>query len=146
MTVQRLTGCVDVDPIIDCEQCPVWRETCAGEPTFCPFITRSYRRGELLCTAGEPADYVWFVKKGVIGLSGPGFTRLSGTDDDDTSALRLPGSFIGAESLVTDRYSYTVHTLTKVTLCGATRGGFRRWVGPARDRFRKTLVSTLSLG
>jgi CRP-like cAMP-binding protein len=113
-----------------CEGCPVGRASGRSAVQFCPFIIRRYQRGALLCNEGDPADYVWLVKEGVIGLGG-------GADDPDRlDGLRLPGSFVGVECLVRDTYLHSARALSRATLCGATREGFLRWARGSDERLR----------
>ena len=115
---------------LSCDDCPVGCASGRQAAQFCPFIIRQYERGSELCRAGAPADYVWLVKDGVVGLGG-------GPDDPDhLEALRLPGGYIGLECLVDTSYRYSARALARSTLCGATREGFFRWVRGSDDRLR----------
>jgi CRP-like cAMP-binding protein len=121
------------DPVdlgeLTCDACPVG---CASRSAvqFCPFIIRHYERGALLCSAGAPADYVWLVKDGVIGLG------TAAGEPDRLDALRLPGTFVGLECLLQETYLASARALSRATLCGATREGFLRWVRASDDRLR----------
>jgi CRP-like cAMP-binding protein len=115
---------------VPCEACPVGCASGRSAVQFCPFIIRHYERGAALCSAGDPADYVWLVKDGVIGLG-------AGPDEPDRlAALRLPGSYIGLECLLEDRYRFNARAMSRATLCGATRDGFLRWVRGSDERLR----------
>jgi CRP-like cAMP-binding protein len=106
---------------VSCNRCPVGRESGADAGQFCPWITRSYQPGDVLARAGEPSDYVWFVKDGVVGLVADGARR--------SEALRLPGSFIGLESGI---WRTTAVVLAPSRLCGATREGYESWLRETR--------------
>ncbi len=115
---------------VSCDACPVGRASGRSVVQFCPFIIRHYERGAELCRADQPADYVWLVKDGVIGLGAHSHDR------DRLEALRLPGSFIGLECLLRDTYVCSATALSRATLCGATRDGFLRWMRTSDDRVR----------
>jgi CRP-like cAMP-binding protein len=129
-------------PAVACTGCPVATAAGCSSVQFCPFITREHPAGEVLASAGDAADHVWFVKDGAIGLG------LSREDTDQLDAIRVTGSFIGLESLVRDTYLCSARALTRVSLCGATRAGFFDWLRMGDDRvalvlkeaFRDTLL------
>lgn len=129
-------GAVALDGV-ECSGCTLGRASGAHSGQFCPFIVRNYARGELLTTSGDPADYLWMVKEGVVGL-----TR-SKDDLDQLEALRLPGDYVGLECLVRDSYLCSARALTRVTLCGATRDGFQRWLRQEDGRLRVILEAAL---
>ena len=122
---------------VRCDGCPVGCASGVGRGQFCPFITREVERGDVLCRAGEPADYVWMVKKGAIGLG------LLRTDPDRLDTIRLPGTFIGLECLVQETYLVTARVIARATLCGATRDGFLRWVWGSDVRLALVLRAAL---
>jgi hypothetical protein len=122
---------------VRCATCPLGQASGAGRGQFCPFITREVGRGEVLCRAGEPAGYVWMVKKGAVGLG------LAQGDLDRLDTIRLPGTFIGLECLVQETYLATARTVARSTLCGATREGFRRWVRGSDERLALVLRAAL---
>ena len=120
-----------------CEACPVGCASSRSAVQFCPFIIRQYERGAELCQTGQPADYVWLVKDGVIGLgSRPG-------EPDRLDVLRLPGGFVGLECLLGDTYVTSARALSRATLCGATRDGFLRWVRGSDERLRLVMRAAL---
>lgn len=131
-----------------CGSCPIGRASGLGRGQFCPFITRELERGEIVCTAGEPADHVWLVKRGVVGLG------LSRDEPDRLDTLRLPGTFVGLECLLEDRYRATGRTVARTSLCGATREGFRRWARESDERLalivraalRDSILTSIHLG
>lgn len=122
---------------VACSDCPIGRASGLGRGQFCPFITREYARGELLCTAGAPATHVWMVKRGVVGLG------LSSAEPDRLDTLRLPGTYVGLECLLGDRYLATARTVARTTLCSATRDGFRRWARESDERLALVLRAAL---
>lgn len=122
---------------MSCDACPVGCAAGRSAVQFCPFIIRHYERGAELCRAGQPADYVWLVKEGVIGLgSAPG-------EPERLDALRLPGGFVGLECVVGDTYVSTARALSRAILCGATREGFVRWVLAGEDRLRLVMRAVI---
>jgi CRP-like cAMP-binding protein len=123
---------------LSCDACAVGCASGRSLVQFCPFIIRQYQQGAELCRAGEPADYVWLVKDGLIGLgAAPG-------EPDHLDALRLPGSFVGLECLLGDSYVSTAKALSRATLCGATREGFLRWVRGSDERLRLVTRAVLA--
>lgn len=122
-------GAVQLDRV-ECPECPVGRASGADRGQFCPLVTCHAAGGELLCTAGEPADHVWYVKQGVIGLSRPD------ADPDQLESLRLPGSFVGLEALAGETYLRTARAVSSATLCRATRDGFQEWLRWSDERVR----------
>jgi CRP-like cAMP-binding protein len=115
---------------VACSGCALGRASGADRGQFCPFIIRHHARDEILCLAGEPADHVWLVKQGVVGVDR---SRDAG-QPEGLEALRLPGSYIGLECLSGGRYLRTARALTPVALCGATRDGFFRWLRQDDER------------
>jgi CRP-like cAMP-binding protein len=115
---------------ITTHDCPLGQTSCADQSEFCPFIVRRYAGGELVCLIDDPAEYVWFVREGIIALDR---SREPG-DEIQADALRKPGSFVGLESLVVDRYLRSARTVSHATLCGATREGFNRWMRQSDQR------------
>ncbi|HYU14920.1 MAG TPA: cyclic nucleotide-binding domain-containing protein [Candidatus Acidoferrum sp.] len=124
---------------ITCGDCALGRASGADRGQFCPFIIRRYGRGDLLCLAGDPVDYVWFIKEGVVGLS-----RSRELDQlDEVEGLCLAGSFVGLECLVGDRYLRTARALSNASLCGATREGFLRWMRVNDERVATIMRAAL---
>ncbi len=122
---------------VQCSNCALGRASGADAAQFCPFIVRQHARGAFLCDAGAPADYVWLIKEGVVGLG------RSPHDVDQLEAIRLPGGYIGLECLVRDTYLCTARALTRVTLCGATREGFQRWLRQTDERVGTVVAAAL---
>jgi CRP-like cAMP-binding protein len=101
-----------------------------------PFVVRRYERDELLCLAGDPADHVWLVQQGAVGL-----TRSR--DTDRLEVLRLPGSYVGLECLVGESYLFTARALSQCNLCGATREDFAGWLRENDARIARVMRSVL---
>lgn len=125
----RPAGLLPIEPIA-CGDCSLGRMSGAGEGQFCPLIIRRYRPGSLLYRAGDPASYVWHVKAGVVGLSRSSDPGRCG----DVEALCVPGSFVGLECAVRERYLRTARVMSPAILCGATREGFDRWMRQSDER------------
>ncbi len=102
-----------------------------------PFVVRRYERDQLLCLAGDRADYVWMVKQGAVGL-----TR-SRDDTDRLDVLRLPGSYVGLECLVGEHYLFTARALSRCSLCGATRDSFAGWLRQNDERVALVMRAVL---
>ena len=112
----------------------------AGSKPFCPFVDRTRAAGELIYLEGEPAQQVWFVKQGTIALLRKGGENHA---EGRVRAVRFAGSFIGLETLVTDRYLDSARATTNVILCGTTRAGLESWLGPRDTPARTALELTL---
>ncbi len=125
---------------IACDDCALGRASGAYRSQFCPFIMRHYRRGEVICLAGDPASHVWFVKDGVVGLDR---SRDALDELDKLDGLRLPGSYVGLECLVDDVYLRTARAVSSVTVCGATREGFQSWLRQDDERVATLLRAVL---
>lgn len=123
---------------VKCADCALGQASGIAASQICPFITRTYARGETLCSAGEPAGYVWFVKEGVVALG------RSAHDPDRIDALRLPGSYIGLEALMRPTYLCTARVLARTILCGAPRDAFLRWTRRSDDRLATMLWAALA--
>jgi CRP-like cAMP-binding protein len=125
---------------ISCHDCALGRASGAGRSQLCPFIIRHYKRGEVICLAGDPAGYVWFVKQGVVGLDR---SRDERDELDKLDGLRLPGSYIGLECMVDQVYLRTARAVSSVTLCGATRDGFYAWLRQDDERIATIMRAVL---
>lgn len=104
---------------------------------FCPLIPREHPAGEVLARAGEPADRVWVVTAGLVGLSRAP-AAAADAPDVPIDALRLPGSLVGVEALDQQAYAATARTLAPSRLCSAPLEAFRAWIGD--DAERRALV------
>ena len=120
---------IRVDPIA-CGDCAIGRASGAGRGQFCPFITRSYQPGQLLCLAGDPVERVWFVQQGVIGLS----RSRAGSQAGQFDALCVPGGIIGLECLFGGHHVRSARALSNARLCGATRDGLHAWLLGSDER------------
>jgi CRP/FNR family transcriptional regulator len=126
------------DPI-RCSQCSIGTASGLGQGQFCPFIDRDRNAGEMLFVEGEPAEYVWFVKRGTIALM-----RESGdASEGRVRALRVAGTFVGLEAIVSGMYWDTARAVSDVTVCGATRDAMDHWLGPHGTPSRTALEITL---
>lgn len=121
---------------VPCTACALGAASTAAGHTFCPFVDRTRAAGELIYLEGEPAEQVWFLKQGTIAL-----LRKGGENDAEgrVRAVRFAGSFIGIETLVTDRYLDSARATTNVILCGITPAGLESWLGPRNTPARTML-------
>ena len=122
---------------VQCQDCPVGRVSGVGRGQFCPFVTHEVQHGRVLCRAGQPATHVWWIKRGVVALS-------CGPDPDRLAALRLPGTFVGLEGLIGDAALATARPFTGVSVCRATRDGFRAWLAQDPERLALVLRAALA--
>jgi CRP-like cAMP-binding protein len=123
----RGAGAIHLEEVA-CSECALGRASGTDRAQFCPFIIRRHAPGEILCRAGDPAAYVWFVKDGVVGLD------RSPDHPEDVNELRLPGSYVGLECLMGGVYLRTARALSRAILCGATRAGLEQWLQGGDDR------------
>jgi CRP-like cAMP-binding protein len=93
-----------------------------------PFAASRFERDQLLCLAGDPAEYVWIVQRGAVGLT----RSRDATDRPDV--LRLPGTYVGLECLIGECYLFTARALSRCWLRGATRDRFTGWLRQDDDR------------
>ncbi len=126
--------------IISCIDCAVGLASGTAQGQFCPFVNRARQAGELLMLAGEPAEHCWFVKEGTVALY-----REANAHDAGSSAyaVRFPGSFVGLEAMVSDRYLDTARATTDVVVCGITRTGMDAWLGAKGTPCRTALEISL---
>jgi CRP-like cAMP-binding protein len=124
---------------VSCRDCDVGLASGVDRGQFCPFIIRRYRRGDLLCLADAPIEHVWFVKQGVVGLT----VSRELSREGEIDGLCLPGSFVGLECLVGDRYLRTARFLSAASLCGATSEGFRSWLSQSQERVEVVMRAVL---
>lgn len=124
-------------PIASCDQCMVGAVSGVGQGLFCPLIERHYGEGDILYQEGDSASYIWFIKVGMV--------ELSEASSDTDPRRKGPGSFLGLEAMVRDQYDATARFVTAGSLCGATRAGFARWLGPQHERTCVLLRDLLEL-
>jgi CRP-like cAMP-binding protein len=103
----------------------------------CPFVTEVRRRGDAVCSAGEPAHHVWLVQRGAVVLTRPGGGR------EQARTVRRDGTFVGLEALVRPTYVESARATTAVRLCRAPVGAVDRWLGPPGTPARVALEQTL---
>lgn len=96
-------------------------------------MPQRYRPGERICEEGAPADWAWFVKRGLAIVSrGAGGRRAV----EAASHVVSPGGLVGLEALVSPVYAATARAAGDATLCVISRGNLDAWLGargsPAR--------------
>jgi CRP-like cAMP-binding protein len=106
----------------------------------CSLIDRKRAANEVVCVEGEAAEYIWFVKEGTVALHRAG---LENHGEGRIRAVRFQGSIIGLEGLISDKYIYSARALSPVTLCGAPRDAWDRFVGAKGTVARTALEITL---
>jgi CRP-like cAMP-binding protein len=108
-----------------CVHCPLGRAAGVGRGGRCPFEPRRYRAGELVCSAGSPAETVWYVKRGLVALS------RGGASGEDVGHHVVPaGGLVGLDALGMRVHSDTARAVGSATLCAAPRGALDAWLGP----------------
>jgi len=112
---------------LGCGECALGRLSDHGRGGACPFIANKVGADELVAEKGADATHVWWVKDGAVAVG-------EGEGEGEPVQLRLPGSFVGLEALVSRSYRATARSVTATSLCGATREGFERWVGQSPER------------
>jgi len=121
---------------VSCDRCPV-RAAARSLGGDCPFVDRPRQRGDHVCTEGEPASRVWFVKRGLVVL-----TR-AGAGPEHPRTVRRSGTFVGLEALVRRTYVESARVVTPAILCGAPVARIDEWLGPAGTPARMALEQTL---
>jgi CRP-like cAMP-binding protein len=125
-------------PVTSCENCPCGRASGVGEGGRCPLVDRPRTRGTYVYLEGEPAEKVWFVKRGCVVLS----RSRPEAGADAPHRVRGAGSFIGMEALVRDTYLDSAQITDGAILCGASRAAMNAWfrdVAPLRMAFEAVL-------
>jgi CRP-like cAMP-binding protein len=132
----KRSGAIELE-IVSCAEGELGRTAGPEDGQSYPFIVRRYARDQVLCTAGDDANHVWFVTEGVVGLS------RSRSEAGEVHALRLPGSYVGLECLVSGSYVNTARALSHCTLYGATREGFLAWLRQSDERVATVMRAVL---
>lgn len=124
-------------PIGNCVACPVGEASNVAMGDHCPMVEYEWKAGATLFSAGEPAETVLFLNHGTVVLSKP-------SDDEGIAwAVRGPGSFLGLEGLVRDRYVDSARAITDVRACGTTRGSMHAWFDDKARAARTVLQCAL---
>ena len=124
--------------ITSCSTCPCGKAAAVRYGGRCPLVDRRRGKDELVALEGEPADTVWFIKRGTVVLS------RSGVDGEDRPRrVRGPGSFIGLEALVRTTYADTMRTSEASVLCGISRDALDAWFGARGTPVRMALEQTV---
>lgn len=86
-------------------------------------LDRARRAGANLFVEGEPAEKVWFVKRGLVSLS-----RAVDARAGAVWTVRRPGSILGLEGLQRATYLDTAQAVSDVVVCVASREAVQAWV------------------
>lgn len=78
----------------------------------------------MLYLEGEPAERVWFVKRGVVVLHRGG----NGDGEGAVTGIRPAGTLIGLETLLRGRYLESARAATDVVLCSLSSDGLQSWL------------------
>lgn len=128
--------------ISSCATCPLGKASGVGVGGRCPFVDRGRQAGQYIYLEGEPADMVWFIRRGTVVLS-----RTGGDGDVDSAhAVRGEGAMLGLEGLIGADHVDSARAVTDVRLCGAPRDTVDAWLGPANGPARTLLTQTISSG
>lgn len=95
-----------------------------GQGGRCAFIDRHREAGGYLYVEEEPAEVVWFVKRGQVLLT----RAVDSTEVVRT--VRSTGEFLGLEALVHPTYIDSARVISAATVCGVARQHFDAWLGP----------------
>lgn len=129
------------EAITSCESCPIGCASGVGEGLQCPFVDRVREAGESLYLEGEPAERVWFVKSGSVGL-----LREAGERHGEGIAwtVRGPGTLLGLECLVRKNYVDSARTLSRVTVCIISQEQALAWLRNRSEAVRTSLELVLA--
>ena len=122
----------------ECEQCACGR---ASQATGrgCPFREEAFERGDSLFREGDPAERVWFVKRGTVVM-----TSSAGDEESERACgVRRAGSFVGLEALVHPRYLQSARAGEPTVACAAPLAEVEAWLGPAGLPARTVLEQQL---
>lgn len=125
-----------------CADCPIGRASGVGRGSYCAFVDRQRRTGEILYLQGAEVDHAWFIKRGTVVL----YRDRAGDGEPAVHAVRFAGALIGLETLVAPRYADTARAVTEVTVCGIPRAGLDQWLGPKDTPARTALEVWLRAG
>jgi CRP/FNR family transcriptional regulator len=131
---------LEPERVLSCLACPVGKACGIGQGSFCRWVSRRKRAGEILFLEGEPASTVWFIKSGTVVLSRSG---SQASREETASGVRTPGSFVGLEALVRPTYLDLARITEDAVLCGAARDTVDAWLGPPNAPARMILEQTL---
>ncbi|MBK6514490.1 MAG: Crp/Fnr family transcriptional regulator [Polyangiaceae bacterium] len=106
-----------------CAKCPIGAASGVGRGECCVMLDRSRRAGANLFVEGEPAEKVWFVKRGLVSLSRAVDARAAAV-----WTLRRPGSILGLEGLQRPTYLDTANAVTDVVVCVASKDAVQAWL------------------
>lgn len=107
--------------IIECRTCPVG----SVSPSRCPFTPLRYAEGAILCSQGEAPEAVFFLRDGLVEVSG------MGDDGEERSFdVRTPGGLLCADAIRGQPSPVQVKTLMETHACVATPAALEQWLGP----------------
>ena len=113
-------------PSPDCDGCPLGR---ASLPDPCPFRERVVPKRTILVRQGLVPLSVTRVKSGAV-LE----TSVGPAGEDVACATRGEGALLGLEALTGTPSSYQAAAQERSTVCTASAGAFRHWVGDLGSR------------
>ncbi|MCC6644351.1 MAG: Crp/Fnr family transcriptional regulator [Polyangiaceae bacterium] len=115
-----------LNPSPDCDDCPLGR---ASLPEPCPFRERVVQKGAVLVRQGLVPLSVTRVKSGAVLVAAVG-----PAGEDVGCATRGEGAMLGLEALTGATSSYQASAQQRTTVCTASAGAFRTWVGDLGSR------------
>lgn len=123
-----------------CAGCSIGAAFGGGSEPRCPMIERPRAAGACVYLAGEPAERIFFVKRGAVTLSRE---VDQGRSDSVTWTVRRPGTVLGAEALVRDTYLDSARAITDVVVCVASRAEVSAWMTSREGAGRALLECVL---
>lgn len=110
----------------ECDDCPLGR---ASKPEPCPFRERVVQKGAVLVRQGLVPLSVTRVKAGAVLVASVG-----PAGEDVGCATRGEGALLGLEALTGAPSTYQASAQQRSTVCVASAGAFRHWVGDLSSR------------
>ncbi len=118
-------------PVEDCRLCPIGS---ASSPKSCPFVRGRHTSGTMLCSQGEPASSLIFVRRGYVALS------ALGPDGGETAiSIRGPGALLGLEVLTGMPVAREARAVGPVATCSLPRSAIAGWLGAEHGPMRALL-------
>ncbi len=115
-----------LNPHPDCDDCPLGR---ASLPEPCPFRERVVQKGAVLVRQGLVPLSVTRVKTGAVLVASVG-----PAGEDVGCATRGEGALLGLEALTGAPSTYQASAQQRTTVCVASAGTFRHWIGDLNSR------------
>ena len=108
-----------------------------------PFREVQRPHQSILYVEGQPAEYVYLIRKGTVSLH---HAKTENQTLGRARALRHEGALLGVEALVSPTYQSSAKAETPLLLCMATSNRVADWVAERHAASRTVLESILRTG